>query len=90
MIGCWEKKSTICISNTLSTDGQMLIVIINILIRQSRPAPISGFGLVPSSNRDGEFAIPVCLINGYPAGDREGPKEKIKVFLNTIAQRMSE
>lgn len=62
------------LQHTVSTDGQLLIVIINILIRQSRAAPISGFGLVPSSNRDAESVTPVCLINAYLAGDLEGLK----------------
>ncbi len=62
------------LQHTVSTDGQLLIVIINILITQSRAAPISGFGLVPSSNRDAESVTPVCLINAYHAGDQEGLK----------------
>lgn len=62
------------LQHTVSTDGQLLIMIINILIRQSRAAPISVFGLVPSSKRDAESVTPVCLINAYLAGDLEGLK----------------
>lgn len=70
-----RKEHRVYLQHTVSTDGQLLIVIINILIRQSRAAPISGFGLVPSSNRDAEFVTPIYLINAYLAGDLERLKK---------------